>query len=44
MFYHQYERTTTGFVQVWLEVVAINISNMAALVRAGLLWKKQIKV
>jgi len=33
-----------GFVQVWLEVVAINIGNMAALVLAGLLWKKQIKV
>jgi len=24
-----------GFVQVWLEVVAIGISNMAAFVRAG---------
>jgi hypothetical protein len=24
-----------GFVQVWLEVVAINISNIAAVVRAG---------
>jgi len=27
--------TTMGFVQVWLEVVAIGISNMAAFVRAG---------
>jgi len=44
MFYHQYERTTTGFVQVWLEVVTIIISNIAAFVWAGLLWKKQIKV
>ncbi|MDZ4809071.1 MAG: hypothetical protein SGI96_12515 [Bacteroidota bacterium] len=24
-----------GFVQVWLEVVAININNIAAFVRAG---------
>ena len=30
----QGERTTVGFVQVWLEVVAININNIAAFVRA----------
>jgi len=24
-----------GFVQVWLDIVAINISNIAAFVRAG---------
>ena len=30
----QGERTTVGFVQVWLEAVAIGSSNMAALVRA----------
>ena len=27
-------RTTVGFVQMWLEVVAINIKNIAAFVRA----------
>jgi hypothetical protein len=27
--------STLGFVQVWLEVVAIGISNIAAVVRAG---------
>ena len=31
----QSERTTMRFVQVWLEVVAININNIAAVVRAG---------
>ena len=35
MFYQQYECTTMGFVQVWLDVVAIGISNIAAFVRAG---------
>ncbi len=29
------ERTTMGFVQVRLEVVAIGINNIAAFVRAG---------
>ena len=28
------EPLTMGFVQVWLEVVAININNIAAFVRA----------
>ena len=31
----QSERTTMGFVQVWLDVVAINISYIVAFVRAG---------